>query len=206
MASGVRAARRAESARRILEAARAEFAEHGFDAATIRAIAARAGVDASLVMQHHGSKADLFRSAVQLDAADPAQVQMHLQDVVDERLAGLPPELHALVRSMLTVPEATATMRDYLDERATNLARALDGDDTEVRATLTVCAILGFTVGRHFLHLRGFDGVSEAELARVARTWISADSDPQAPDQVTGLSASALGTLKESPHAVRQSR
>src|ERR1700710_2377650 len=140
MASGVRAARRAKSARRILEAARAEFAEHGFDAATIRAIAARAEVDPSLVMQHHGSKKALFRSAVQLDITGPAQVQTHLQDVVDERLAGLPPELHALVRSMLTVPEATATMRDYLDERAANLARALDGDDTEVRATLTVCA------------------------------------------------------------------
>ena len=179
MASGVRAAQRAESARRILEAARAEFAEHGFDAATIRAIAARAGVDPSLVMQHHGSKTALFRSAVQLDNIEPAQVQTHLHDVVDERLAGLPPELHALVRSMLTVPEAAATMRDYLDERAANLARALDGDDTEVRATLTVCAILGLTIGRHFLQLRGFDGVPEAELARAARTWISIDSEPK---------------------------
>jgi AcrR family transcriptional regulator len=178
MASGVRAARRAESARRILEAARAEFAEHGFDAATIRAIAARAEVDPSLVMQHHGSKAALFRSAVQLDATDSDQVQAHLQDVVDERIAGLPPELHALVRSMLTVPEATATMRDYLDERATNLARALNGD--EVRATLTVCAILGLTIGRHFLHLRAFDGVSEAELTRAARTWISTNSNTKA--------------------------
>ena len=180
MAPGIRAERRAESARRILESARAEFAERGFEGATIRAIAARAGVDPSLVMQHHGSKAALFRSAVRLDAADPAQVQMHLQDVVDERLAGLPPELHALVRSMLTVPEATATMRDYLDERATNLARALDGDDTEVRATLIVCAILGLTVGRHFLQLRGFDSVSEAELARVAGTWISMRPDLKA--------------------------
>jgi AcrR family transcriptional regulator len=180
VASETRAERRAESARRILEAARAEFAEQGFDGATIRAIAARAGVDPSLVMQHHGSKAVLFRSAVQLHSTDSAEVQAHLQDVVDHRLAGLPPELHALVRSMLTVPEATSTMRDYLDERATNLARALDGDDTEVRATLIVCEILGLTIGRHFLHLRGFDSVSDAELARVARTWISTRHDMQA--------------------------
>jgi AcrR family transcriptional regulator len=94
MASGMRAARRAESARRILQAARAEFAEHGFDGATIRAIAARAGVDSSLVMQHNGSKAALFRSAVQLDATDPDQVETHLHDVINERVAGLPPELH----------------------------------------------------------------------------------------------------------------
>ncbi|MCW2867369.1 MAG: TetR family transcriptional regulator [Marmoricola sp.] len=173
MASEARAKRRAESARRILEAARAEFAEHGFDGATIRAIAARAGVDPSLVMQHHGSKAALFRSAVKLDSTDSSEVQTHLQDVIDHRLAGLPPELYALVRSMLTVPEATAQMRDYLDERATSLAQALQGDDAEVRATLIVCEILGLTLGRHFLHLRGFESVSEIELARVARNRIS---------------------------------
>jgi AcrR family transcriptional regulator len=181
MASGVRAARRAESARRILEAARVEFAANGFDGTTIRAIATRAGVDPSLVMQHHGSKAALFRSAVQLDALNPDQVQTHLRDVVDERIAGLPPELHALVRSMLTVPEATAAMRDYLDERATNLARAMDGDDAAVRAALTVCAILGLTLGRHFLHLQAFDDTTDAQLARVARMWmpIGAESTGQ---------------------------
>ena len=177
MASGVRAARRADSARRILESARVEFAARGFDGATIRAIAARAGVDPSLVMQHHGSKAALFRSAVQLDAVTPGQVETHLHEVVDERVAGLPPELHALVRSMLTVPEATAAMRDYLDERVTNLARVMDGDDTEVRAALTVCAILGLTIGRHFLHLQAFDDATDAQLARVARTWMSTVSD-----------------------------
>ena len=178
MASGIRATRRADSARRILEAARTEFAANGFDGATIRAIAARAGVDPSLVMQHHGSKAALFRSAVQLDGMDADQVRDHLQDVVDARLAGLPPQLHALVRSMLTVPEAAATMRDYLDERVTNLARAMDGDDTDVRAALSVCAILGLTIGRHFLQLQAFDDTTDAQIARVARTWMPTVPDP----------------------------
>jgi AcrR family transcriptional regulator len=164
---------------RILEAARVEFAANGFDGATIRDIAARAGADPSLVMQHHGSKAALFGSAVQLDAFTPSQVETHLHEVVDERVAGLPPELHALVRSMLTVPEATAAMRDYLDERVANLARAMDGDDTEVRAAVTVCAILGLTVGRHFLHLQAFDDTTDGQLARVARTLMSPVADPR---------------------------
>jgi AcrR family transcriptional regulator len=170
---GIRATRRAESARSILEAARTEFAAHGFDGATIRAIAARAGVDPSLVMQHHGSKAALFRSAVQLDGVDGARAQTHLHDVVDERLAGLPPELFALVRSMLTAPEATATMRDYLDERVANLTHAMDGEDTAIRAALTVCANLGLTLGRHFLHLQAFEDATDGEVARVARQWMS---------------------------------
>jgi hypothetical protein len=132
-------------------------------------------------MQHHGSKAALFRSVVQLDVTDPGQVETHVKRVVEERMAGLPPELHALVRSMLTVPEATDTMRDYLDDRVRSLSQAMDGDDIEIRATLTECAILGLTIGRHFLHLRAFDGISEAELARVARTWISTHSDSNDP-------------------------
>lgn len=177
MATGVRAIRRAETARRILEAARAEFATHGYESATIRAIAARAGVDPSLVMQHHGSKAALFRSAVRLDGKDVDQVDTHLKDVVDARVAGLPPELHALVRSMLTVPEAADAMRDYLDERAANLTGALDGEDADLRAALAVCAILGLTVGRHFLHLQAFADHTDAEIARVAGTWIAALAD-----------------------------
>ena len=52
-----RAAKRAATAQRILDAARAEFGERGLEAATIRRIAQRANVDPSLVMQHYGSKA-----------------------------------------------------------------------------------------------------------------------------------------------------
>ncbi|MDQ1106772.1 TetR/AcrR family transcriptional regulator [Nocardioides zeae] len=168
-----RAAQRAASARRILDAAREEFAAHGYDKATIRAIASRAGVDPALVMQHHGSKAALFRSAVQLTGRTVDDVDAHLREVVDARLDGLPPELHALVRSMLTVPEASESMRAYLDERVVNLAGALQGPDAEARAALAVCALLGLTIGKHFLHLDVFDRIPEADVARVAGARLS---------------------------------
>ncbi|MHA3701286.1 TetR/AcrR family transcriptional regulator [Jatrophihabitans sp. YIM 134969] len=170
---GTRAARRAETARRILAAAREEFGRHGYEATTVRAVAARAGVDPSLVMQHHGSKAALFTSAIQWDDADADDVETHLQAVVDKRLAGLPPEMTALVRSMLTVPEATASMREYLDDRVTNLARGLGGEDAELRAALTVSSLLGLTLARHFLHLQAFEDASDDDLTRVARAWIA---------------------------------
>ena len=64
-----RAARRAATAQRILDAARAEFGQRGLEAATIRRIAQRANVDPSLVMQHYGSKAALFAVAIQLGCA-----------------------------------------------------------------------------------------------------------------------------------------
>ncbi|GAB3131173.1 TetR family transcriptional regulator [Tsukamurella serpentis] len=50
----------------ILEAARALFAEVGYDRATIRAIARRAGVDVALVSYYYGNKKGLFREVMHL--------------------------------------------------------------------------------------------------------------------------------------------
>ena len=49
---------------RILDAAAGLFAEAGYERATIRAIAAAAGVDAGLVMHYFGSKVSLFRAVM----------------------------------------------------------------------------------------------------------------------------------------------
>jgi AcrR family transcriptional regulator len=116
-----RAARRAATSRKIIEAAQHEFGEHGFEATTVRAIARRAGIDPSLVIQHYGSKEHLFRIAtelpsdayaiaVQLPAGTPREeLVAHLLDVLAVRLGTPPPETRALVRSMLTSPAATAS-------------------------------------------------------------------------------------------------
>lgn len=50
----------------ILAAARRQFGEHGYDRATIRAIAAEAGVDAALVHHFYGTKEHLFGAAMRL--------------------------------------------------------------------------------------------------------------------------------------------
>jgi AcrR family transcriptional regulator len=170
-----RAARRAATAQRILQAAQVEFGEHGLEGTTVRAIAQRAGVDASLVIQHYGTKNDLFAIAAELRREDTGDdVTGHLFDVLDVRLTGLPPETRALVRSMLTAPEATQAMQDFLNERVANLARAMDGRDAELRAALTVSSILGLTVARHFLNLDGLSEISPEQIETVARPWLTA--------------------------------
>ena len=173
-----RAAKRAASAQRILDAARAEFGERGLEAATIRRIAQRANVDPSLVMQHYGSKAALFAVAIQLDDARPGEVEAHLHDVLDVRLAALPPETRALVRSMLTAPEAAESMTAFLNERVANLSRAMGGEDADLRAALIVSSILGLTIARHFLKLDAFATATDADIARVARPWVTTGVDP----------------------------
>jgi AcrR family transcriptional regulator len=176
-----RAAKRAATAQRILDAAQAEFGEHGFEAATIRRIAHRANVDPSLVLQHYGSKADLFAIAIKLEEPAPGEVETHLHDVLDVRLAALPPETKALVRSMLSTPEAAASMSAFLNERVANLSQAMGGDDADLRAALMVSSILGLTIARHFLELDAFSGASDADITRVARPWVTTGIDP-APD------------------------
>ena len=55
--------RRRRTEATILEAARELFAADGFERTTIRGVAARAGIDPALVMQHFGSKEGLFAAS-----------------------------------------------------------------------------------------------------------------------------------------------
>lgn len=58
----------------ILEAALAEFAEKGFQEASLAAIARRLGVTAPLVLYHFGSKANLWREALEVFCSNLAAV------------------------------------------------------------------------------------------------------------------------------------
>lgn len=58
----------------ILEAALTEFAEKGFQEASLAAIARRLGVTAPLVLYHFGSKANLWREALEVFCANFAAV------------------------------------------------------------------------------------------------------------------------------------
>jgi hypothetical protein len=77
---------------------------------------------------------------------------------------------------MLTVPEAEAFMREFLEERVENLKGSFEGHDAELRATLVVSSILGLTIARHFLKLRAFENISQESLVSSANAWISAMS------------------------------
>lgn len=57
-------ARAEETRARILQTARDEFAEHGFDGANVRDIAQAAGTTHSMITYHFGSKEQLWREAV----------------------------------------------------------------------------------------------------------------------------------------------
>ncbi|KFA93847.1 TetR/AcrR family transcriptional regulator [Archangium violaceum] len=93
--TGVRATQKAATGQAVLEAAREEFERVGFEAANLRAIAARAGVSAGTVLHHYGDKRELLHAALFDD----------LEETLRQALEGLGPgplekQLSALTRTV----------------------------------------------------------------------------------------------------------
>jgi AcrR family transcriptional regulator len=167
------APRRSDATRgAILRAARERFAADGYDRATIRAIAADAGIDPSMVMRYYGSKERLFATAAEFDLRLP-----DLHDVPPERL-GVTVVAHfldrwegdetmvALLRAGTTNPAAAERMRNIFAEQlgpavltvvthhaGANQAPRADGPalPAEQRAGLVASQVLGLALARYVL-------------------------------------------------------
>ena len=170
--------RAADSRAAILAAARSLFAELGYDRASIRAIARRAGVDAALVHHYFGTKDELLTAAVALpvDAAtvvaaafgDPARVGDRLIRAVLERWETPPvrEQLLALVRSALTHPGAAAILRGVVTRDALlPITTRLALPHPELRAELAGTLLLGLALGRYALGLEPLAGTDVELLA-----------------------------------------
>ncbi|PFG34532.1 TetR family transcriptional regulator [Sanguibacter antarcticus] len=148
----------------ILDAALSLFAEHGYESASIRAIASTAGVDPALIRHFFGDKEALFAAAVadrttiptRIAAAmsgDPttagreiADVYLRLWEEADTRKV-----LLALFRSAVTSANAADILRDVF------LARILENaahDAEEMRRfTLAGSHLLGVALARHLVRI-----------------------------------------------------
>jgi AcrR family transcriptional regulator len=180
--------RRTEAA--ILDAARQLFAESGFERATIRAVAARAGIDPALVMQYYGSKEGLFAAAARwssehetvLGASRDQIPAAALRDMI-EKFEGVGDReaAVALMRNCLTHPEASRIMRDeVMCERAAGVARALDGDDAELRAGLLGACMIGLGMARYLLEIPAVANASREDVQRLMEPALRALVDPPA--------------------------
>jgi AcrR family transcriptional regulator len=151
----------------ILEAARDEFAELGFDRATIRGIAAAAGVDPALVLHYFGSKDLLFGAALEIPLDANAIIERVMAHPPGEMgtaiarafLAAWEPEdtrssLVAMVRSAMTNETAMALVRDFLWRRLfTPLTAALGVADADLRATLIGSQLIGLAMVRYIARM-----------------------------------------------------
>lgn len=161
----------------ILAEARRAFAELGFERATIRAIAARAGVDPALVCHYFGTKKALFTAALELPMRPPEVVAAaladpdHLGAIIVRRFleAWEPPQrrirLIAMLRSSLTNEAALDAVRTLLvREIFAPVGEALNIPGSELRATLVGSQFMGLAVMRYVVRLEPIASASVDEL------------------------------------------
>jgi AcrR family transcriptional regulator len=152
----------------IITAARQAFAAKGFAGASMRGIAAEAGVDAALIHHYFENKEQLFLATVAL----PLEMPQKLEEVaaggldgIGERLvrtllgvwdSDLQPSLIAGIRTTLTDPALTRSVGEFLALEI--IGRVLRRDDlppeeANRRAGLAASQVLGLVIGRYVLQL-----------------------------------------------------
>ena len=148
----------------VLAAARRAFATHGFERATVRAIAADAGVDASMVIRYFGSKDGLFGAATDVDLALPDLGQVPPEErgaVLASRFVALWDDpaagevLTLLLRSAPTSDRAAERVREVFAVQVATMVRGLDDgrDGATRRAGALSSYILGTALTRYVLRL-----------------------------------------------------
>jgi AcrR family transcriptional regulator len=147
---------------RILAAARHDFSKTGFDGTTIRAIAAEAKVDPALVLHYFESKDAIFREAVRfpVDPADfiPGLVAPGVEGL-GERLVRFFVEtwdspagsaMLGVIRSVVANDDAAALMREFVTREVLGrLAKAIDADEPQLRASLAGAQLIGMAMLRY---------------------------------------------------------
>jgi AcrR family transcriptional regulator len=171
---GSRAEQRRRTEARILDAATQVFFSAGYDRATIRAVASAARVDAGLVMHYFGSKQELFQRVI--DAAPvpevsgaPGQAAEQLLASLADRLANEPVASLALLRSMLTNPEAASAAGAGIARYQAQIARAIPADDADLRAAIISAITLGITVSRHLIKSDELASANPAQVIELLR-------------------------------------
>jgi AcrR family transcriptional regulator len=152
-AGTARAEQRRATEAAILDAARAAFAEFGYERSTIRRIAEAAGVDPGLVMHYYGSKQQLFALAAQYAAVEvPDGSAQEMADSVlamlEDRLQAEPVASLAVLRSMLTNDSAAQTYRSAAASRVDQMAATIPAEDAPLRAELITAIIHGVIMQR----------------------------------------------------------
>ncbi|NMI01174.1 TetR family transcriptional regulator [Pseudonocardia acidicola] len=168
----------------LLAAARVEFAERGFEGATVRRIADRAGVDAAMVNHWFGGKEQLFTAALELpidpDAllaqvlpGDPeelgARIVRTFVEVWDATGGGA---MVALIRSIAGHEEAARMMREFVSRVIIGrVVEVVAPDRPELRAALCGSQIIGLGVIRFVVRVEPLASAdTETVVATIAPT------------------------------------
>ncbi|GAA3517557.1 TetR family transcriptional regulator [Aeromicrobium panaciterrae] len=163
----------------ILDAARTQFAAKGFTGASMRAIAAEAGVDASLISHYFGDKSRLLVATMELPVNPIEKIATVVEggpDGMAERLlrtflGAWDPHrevFSTLVRTTLGSGDGQAPMLQLArNVLITSLLSVLEGDDRELRANLIAGQLIGMATMRYVVRLEPLAGATVDEVVRL---------------------------------------
>jgi len=162
---------------RILTAARQVFAARGYQSATVRAIAADAKIDPSMVMHYFGTKANLFVAAVDVDLCIPDLTTVALEQrgetLVCHFLARWDGETDAdvsmmLLRSIADDETAVEQTRIMFCQQLIPAVEPIIAEPTEAptRAAMVISQVLGLALCRHLLRLHPLDTAPHQQLVK----------------------------------------
>lgn len=168
----------------ILDAARASFADVGYNGSTIRRIAGLAGVDPSLVIHYFGTKQDLFAASVALPISpttmiDRVFVEGLADDSAAERLTRVffevweqPASRQALLGQLRVAFESghPPPMREFVvDTIISRIGEFIEGPDAELRMELAASNLIGIAILRYVVALEPLASATvETLVAEVA--------------------------------------
>jgi AcrR family transcriptional regulator len=159
-----------------VDAAAAAFAECGFDKATVRDIARRAGVTHGLVLRHFGTKEKLFIAAVP-GPRDLFQIVQGSRESLPERIAAAYVDrmegnastdpFMALLRSAVTDSTASDRLIVAMQESTADVYRDLLGEDALTSVVPFLAALLvGVTFNRYIVRSGALSTMSAAEFRK----------------------------------------
>ena len=161
----------------LLDAARAEFAERGYEGATVRAIADRAGVDPAMVNHFFGGKEGLFTASLDLpfDAGElindvvPGDPDRIAERIVPRFLqlwdATGGGQMVTLVRSIAAHEAAARMMREFISRVIlVRVVSAVAPDEHELRAALAGSQLVGLGMIRYVLKLEPLASADPATI------------------------------------------
>nr|MDT0524435.1 TetR family transcriptional regulator [Streptomyces sp. DSM 41633] len=143
----------------MLAAARVRFAADGYERATIRAIAADAAIDPSMVMRYYGNKERLFAAAAEFDLELPDLTRVPREEVGAALAAHFlerwerDEALLILLRAGVTNEAVAERMRTIFAAQLAPVIAETTGNapDTPVRASLAASQVLGMALCRYVL-------------------------------------------------------
>ncbi len=181
----------------IVDAARDVFAAHGYDGASLREVARRAGVDPALVHHYFDGKAALFVAAMALPF-DPRQVKEHaaapeysgsrtiegfltMWDGAEKTGSSFASCMAAMAASK----EVADAIREFLEERVWSRIATIEGETEAMRRrrlAMVSSQLMGLAFARYLLRVAPMSTASPKQIAK----WVGPTLDRYVKETLEG--------------------